>query len=125
MGQSCTSTKPFLADVAGGKKLMSYRDETASAMSHAMTILKGMGAQSRSTSLGSMRDGVVQVFGILDALLSSLPEDTSEEVLEEVERVVTALHNADRAFSSSGDREARRLLDLATQRVKRLAQHLS
>ena len=104
---------------------MSYREDTASAMSQALTILKGMGAKSRSTSLGSVRDRVVQVFGILDALLSSLSDDTSEEVLAEVERVVTALHNADRAFSQSGDREAQRLRDLATQRVKRLAQQLS
>ena len=104
---------------------MSNRTQAMSAMQSAMTILKGMGAQSHSSRLGSVGERVKRLFQTLDGMLTELPDDTPDDVLGEVERVVDTLHTVDQSWPGSGDAEAARLLDLAASRLRRIAQMLS
>ncbi len=104
---------------------MTNQSETVSAVKQALRLLKGMGALSPSTRLGQVAERASQLFSVLDSLLSVLPQDTPDDVLEEVERVVETLHNVDQSWPACGDGEAQRLLDLAAARLRRIAKRLS
>lgn len=104
---------------------MSNQSEAVTAVKQALRLLKGMGALSPSTRLGQVAERASQLFSVLDSLLSVLPPETPDDVLEEVERVVETLHTVDQSWPGCGDAEAQRLLDLAASRLRRIAQKLS
>lgn len=103
---------------------MTNHSQTVTAVKQALRILKGMGALSPSTRLGQVGERAAQLFGVLDSLLAVLPEDTSDEAMGEVERVVETLHEVDQSWPACGDAEAQRLLELAAARLRRLAKSL-
>lgn len=100
---------------------MSTRTLTIDAVRRALTLLKGLGAQSPSSKLGSVGERVRELFHALDALLGNLPDPTPDEVFEDVERIVDALHQIDRSWPACGDALANQRLELATARLRRLA----
>jgi len=104
---------------------MSDRSEVIDAVQRAKTILKGMGAGSRSSQLGTVGQRAAQMFLVLDGLLAELPDPVPAMVLGEVERVVDALHAVDESWPGCGDREGQRLFELAGARLRRLVHGLA
>lgn len=100
---------------------MSNRTMTLEAMRRALVLLKGLGALSPSSKLGSVGERVRALFLSLDGLIGQLPDPTPDDVLEDVERIVDALHQVDRTWPACGDELANQRLDLATARLRRLA----
>lgn len=104
---------------------MTARSQAIDAMKSALILLKGLGAQSPSSKLGTVGERVTQLFLVLDSMVGQLPEDLPDGVLEEVERVVDALHDVDQNWPQCGDAPANQKLDLAAARLRRIAQRLS
>ncbi|MBM4062226.1 MAG: hypothetical protein FJ265_14185 [Planctomycetes bacterium] len=103
---------------------MASRTQTIGAMQRALTLLKGLGAVSRSTKLGAIGARVATLFRALDAMAAALPPDPPDPLLAEVERFVDALHRVDKHWPACGDGPAEKLLELAAQRLRRIAAQL-
>ncbi len=94
---------------------------TTAVMQRAVRLLKGLGAGSPSTRLGEVPSHAAHLFAVLDTMLGVLPETATDSALGELDRVVELLHMVDKEWPGCGDAEAVRLLDLAAQRLERLA----
>lgn len=103
---------------------MATRTETITAMKTALVLLKGLGAQSPSSKLGTVGERVKQLFLVLDGILGHVPDPMPDGVYEEMEHVVDALHDVDQNWPACGDAPANQKLDLAAHRLKRVAQRL-
>lgn len=78
----------------------------------------------RHSSAESARERVMAMMAALDAIILHLPEDPPDEVLVEVERVVTTLRTADESLQSGDSRTGIQSLDLAKGRLERLRKRL-
>lgn len=94
---------------------------TTAVMQRAVRLLKGLGAASPSTRLGEVPSHAAHLFAVLDSMLGVLPDSATDAALGELDRVVELLHMVDKEWPGCGDAEAVRLLDLAAQRLERLA----
>lgn len=75
----------------------------------------------RDTAFGAQVDAVVTTMGAaLTNLLGMLPEELSQELTDELGRVVTTLRTADSALSQRNERGTVQLLELAQARLARL-----
>jgi hypothetical protein len=99
---------------------MSNRTLAIDAVHRALLLCKGLGAQSPSSKLGVVGERVRSLFRALDGLIGYLPDPTPDEVVEDVDRIVDALHQVDRSWPACGDELANQRLDLAAARLRRL-----
>lgn len=71
-----------------------------------------------------MREQIMSMLAGLDTILSRLTEDTSEQIMAEVEKIVLALHTGDCSITSGSLTSALQSIELARARIERLRSSL-
>lgn len=99
---------------------MAVTSEHGKGFAEAKAVLRRLGpkAQRRSEAI---RLRLQRMLVSLDAILTSLPEDVTQEVLGEVDRIVVTLHTADASWSQGAFASASQSIELAGARIDRLA----
>ena len=73
----------------------------------------------------SARQRTVRMMADLDTVLLHLPDDPPDDIVTEVDRIVTTLRNADANMQDRNESAAMQMLDLAQARIDRFARRLS
>jgi hypothetical protein len=118
------AVKAKVARADASPPVMTNHDRTVGAVKSALRLCKGLGANSPSSMLGPVGERITRMFMLLDGLISQLPDPTPEDVMADVEKVVEAIHDVDQAWPGCGDGPAEQKLDVAGQRLVRLARRL-
>lgn len=72
----------------------------------------------------SVRERINEMMSFLDAVILRLPEDPPEDMVEELDRVVTTLHTADASLVDGNNAASLQMLELARARLERFAQRV-
>lgn len=90
----------------------------------ARSVLRKIG-NHRHSNATSARDRVLDMMAGLDFVILHLPDDPPDDVMAEIERIVTTLRTSDEAFVSGNTRTGMQSLELARARLDRLTKQLS
>lgn len=87
-------------------------------------VLRRIGARKHTSAEGA-RERILAMMAALDYVMAHLPEDPPDDVVTEIERVVTTLRTSDDAFGAGNARSGMQTLDLARARLERLSRSLT
>jgi len=89
----------------------------------ARVMLRRIGA--RDEDFGeTVQDRINEMMAFLDAVILRLPDDPPDDMVEELERVVTTLGTADQSLVDGNNTASLQMLDLARARLERFAQQV-
>lgn len=91
---------------------------------HNARVMLRMIQRHRHSQAASARERVLSTMADLDLIILRLPEDPPQDLVDEVERIVSALRNADVRLADGDSRAGMLQLDLASARLRRLADRL-
>lgn len=72
----------------------------------------------------TIRERIDEMMAFLDAVILRLPEDPPDNMVEELERVVTTLRTADTTLLEGNSPAALQMIDLARARLERFAKQV-
>ncbi|MFN3241183.1 MAG: hypothetical protein ACE37K_06680 [Planctomycetota bacterium] len=84
----------------------------------ARVMLRRIGGRDEQFG-ATIRERIDEMMAFLDAVILRLPDDPPDDMVEELERVVTTLSTADASLASGNSTASLQMIDLARARLER------